>query len=257
MIVLRNVALISIAAVAVSGCSSTGSGGSDDNSSPSLHGYNPTFYRDGMTLEQAREQGIEGLAVTAEGQTSAKITTAADRINVVVDGSTYDFPLQESEQGSDYAYALYTNPNDPSSGIVTYDGDYAGFAAIIDDQSGTPPTLIVTGQETEQLPSQQASYAGDWVTANANLDGEFGAKVDFDTGNIDYSVDGLRDIVGQGSAKLSGSPFQGSIAFSGAETGSGSVSGALFGPQAEEIAGTSHGTVGGEDYQAVFHGRQE
>lgn len=254
MIVLRNVALISIAAVAVSGCSSTGSGGSDDNGPSLLHSYNPTFYRDGTTLEQAREQGIEGLAVTADGQATAKITASTDRINIAVDGNTYDFPLHESGQYRGYTSARYIDPDTPYSEIFTYDRDYSGFAAILDDETGGPHTLIVTGQETERLPSQQASYEGDWITASQEA--TFSADADFDARHINYTVDGGR-LTGAGQAEIVGSQFEGSIDFTGTTTGSGSVSGAFFGPVANEVGGTSRGTVDGEDYQAVFHGRQE
>jgi hypothetical protein len=255
--------LLGVAALALAGCSSTGGGGGG-GSDPTLHGYAPTYYRDGTSLAQAREAGIEGLMVGPNGAGTAKLTTTGDALTVEIEGETYTFQKLDSGPSTSPAgleYASTTYEGEYSQfGVNLVDGEYSGMGVLYDPTETSPVRLFVTGQETRHMPNQTAIYTGDWIFSDyadrEDDGGIFDATADFDARTIDYSVAG-DGFVGSGQGQIQGSQFEGDIAFDGSTTGSGTMSGAFFGPAADEVGGISSGLLDGGEYQAVFHGRQE
>src|SRR5690606_33720759 len=109
------------AALAVSGCSSTGGGGGGGS------GPSPLSY----SAVQVNENG-------AVRRTNGSVQATPNSGTVVVAGTEYNFSGGTYE-GNQYGIDAYSygsgNPNDPN-GAAIFVGQYAGAAAVVDNING-------------------------------------------------------------------------------------------------------------------------
>ena len=236
------------AALAVSGCSSTGGGGSSGQSIPRpggpALGYN---------------------AVTISGSGGGQLGTgriSGDSEDVVVDvaGQTYRFGNGSRGAGHSgidaYSYGSSRN------GAALYLGEYAAGAIIADSAVNNQAATVFQGQRTptNAIPDQQVVYDGLWnIAANDGTggNGRFAADFDFSTNTYAMGLtdaNGARAGEGGGQVNRSNNTFEGDLETTGSFVSSNDVYGAFFGPDYDEVGGVMAGNSSSGETAGVFVG---
>ncbi len=214
---------------------------------------------------------------------NATIKVAADNssMDITVDGKTFNigngnFNTTRQINGQTYTVNPFYG-NATQWGSVTGTGDLAGTtvgqyssiasffknatytlntsittnhpAISIDIDSHDGFIFLATGLETpnDQLPNQVVAYSGLQYTLSGVDQHEdvFATTIDFGSGTMAGSAGtGVHSSAITGS--VNGNRFAGTLTAIGARGINGEVIGAFYGPNAEEIVGTTSGTVGTE-----------
>ncbi|MCZ4271856.1 transferrin-binding protein-like solute binding protein [Maritalea porphyrae] len=260
--------------------------------------YAATYAQDGspsnVLSAQQRAAGISGFATGsnglvsaaagANGYTTASVHVSDDKktLTITVDGKKHTISGNgvshvEKINGKDYqalafGYGDLSNSTNGTDVASILNGDFASLAFLFKNAKGNGQnysiqtnegyTMIATGLETpvDKLPSQKASYGGDFYIITNNGGGGFGnfdAIADFGNKTItaDTSYEGTKN--GGFTGTIAGNKFSGAVTSISDRDYEGDVVGAFYGPNAEEIAGASVGTMNNVDASAFFIGNKK
>lgn len=264
--------------ILLSACSSTGSssgggaggggtggggGGGGSETPPTMiggvevPGYQATQYQDGVNLDDLQADGLEGFGTSGGNLVQTTVQKTADEITIAAGGETLTLNYAGGAPIPNFWQQVERFENTATGNeAFVVNGGFVDVTGLTNAATDEFVAVAVTGQETVNLPTQMARYGGIWMSSSDLVDlGYIAADANFETNELDFTLGSeTAGVGGTGIAEISGSQFAGELELFGVAEGSGSLAGAFYGPDADEIAGVSNGTFGGEAYSAGFYG---